>query len=516
MVFLYQCLAIGIILHRVECLLEIKNFDLFIGKGEERVQILHDISIQVGKGRIVGLIGPSGSGKSMIARSILGLNKFNSLETDGSIIFNDDGEKTDLQQSDLSRIRNSEIGIVFQHSAKVLNPSLKIGEQITEKLGLFSKTSQSDKEKITYDLLEEVGLAPSDKFFSAYPHQLSGGQLQRCLIALGLANDPKLIIADEPLSALDSTTAKGILELLSSLQKKRGMAIILISHDLKMIFDYCDRIVILNEGQIISQGDPNSLYAHTQPPMVKEMISAMVMDDIAEKTSPDNGNPIFSIQNISKSYEVSAQLLNFDRRKELQTEQVLDGFTIDIYENEILGIYGPSGCGKSTLARLMCRLESLDDGVILFRGKNISDYNHTEVKAFRKDCQIIFQDPLSAMSPHRTVRAHLEDVSYISGRVTNEDLTSILNEVDLPEHYLDKYPHEISGGERQRVLIARTLMTGAHFLICDEIFSSLDILVAYKIADLLKALVKKRGLTILFISHDRKMMERLASRVISM
>ena len=503
------------ILQLMESLLEIKNVDLYLAEADNRTQILHDISFNVLEGGKVGLVGPSGSGKSMIARAILGLNGTGFVVSNGTIIFRNGDQAIDLLHADLNKVRASEIGIVFQHSAKVLNPSRTVGDQIREKVQLHDPGGL-DTQDMVLGLLSEVALEPAERFYSAYPHQLSGGQLQRCLIALALANDPKLIIADEPLSALDSATSEDIIQLLSTIQQKRGMALVLISHDLQTVLDFCDEIVILEDGQVVSYGDTGSLYDTDQPELVKDMIASLVIE-AAEKRSPSvDAEPLMSVQNVSKTYSDQNKLISLPWSKKARAENVLHDVSLDIFENEILGIYGPSGCGKSTLSRLICRLEATDNGAIYFNGKDISQFSKSEVQAFRRSCQIIFQDPLSAMSPHRSVKSHLEDVNHMGGSHSHGDIVRILSEVGLESQHLDRFPHQLSGGERQRVLIARALLTGAQFLVCDEIFSSLDILVSLKIAAMLRDLVEKRGLTALFISHDRQMMERLATRIINM
>ena len=503
----------------MENLLDIKQLNLYIGNGDKRLQILHDINMQIKTGEILGLIGPSGSGKSMMAKAILGLNSITGLSMDGQLLYNMNGEAMDLMTSELMVIRNTEIGIVFQHSTKVLNPAQSIGAQIKEKI-LYNRTAENNEhaqqEQFVMGLLSEVGLTPAARFYEAYPHELSGGELQRSLIALALTNNPKLIIADEPLSALDTKTTTAILKLLSSLRKKRGTAIILISHDLRMVMDYCDSLVIIDEGHIISQGQPAYFHKSGQPALVKEMMDALQPEKVAEPIQSAAKEPIFSIRNVTKIYGDDSNRFTMPWGKAPINKVVLDDFSLEVYHHEILGLYGPSGYGKSTLARVMGRLEAVDKGRIYFKGVDITEMKSDSVKAFRRSCQFIFQDPLSAMSPHRLVRAHLTDVHYVSEDSRKADLDQIMEEVGLPVSYLDRYPRQLSGGERQRVLIARTLMTGAEFLICDEIFSSLDIIVAIKIAALLKNLVSRRGLTMLFISHDRHMLERLCSRVIDM
>lgn len=487
-------------------LLEIKELNLSIGD----LQILKDITFGLVRGEKVGLIGESGSGKSMMARAILGLNKhIGGLTQQGEILWHRAEGRVELgeESTSLQQIRKSEIGIVFQQSAQVFNPSQCIGVQLLEKLDL-----RLAHPKAVLECLAEVELRPAQRFYDAYPHQLSGGQLQRALIALALINEPQLLIADEPLSALDSETEQQLLSLIKKIVTERSAALLIISHDLHQIFELCDSLVVLENGSISEFGNINDILKNPQSKLTQSFIKSQN----TEKHKPfDHGEKevLVTIKDISMTYKNSSSFFT----KNKKSLEVLRNFSLDIAKCEIVGLYGKSGTGKSTIARLIMKLENLKSGEIFYKNRSIARFDKNEIAQYRKQVQIIFQDPFNSMSPHRTIRQHFEDASQaMSSKLNDTEMISCLEKVGLEEAHLSRIPKQLSGGERQRVLIARALYMNVEFLVCDEILSSLDVIVSEEILALLKVLVKEKGLTLLFISHDIKVLESFCNRIVSL
>ncbi len=502
---------INLSLEYVEKLLAIKNLDLSIANGEETQLILNDISFNISVGDRVGLIGQSGSGKSMLARAILGLNNhIKHYSQTGQIVWMGGEAPIDLgvsKDDSLQRIRQKKIGLVFQQSAQVFNPTQSIGKQLLEKLG-----AKKNRKATILRGLEEVELVPSDRFFCAYPHNLSGGQLQRALLALALINEPSLLIADEPISALDSVIQDQILKLLKKIVDRRGAALLVISHDLGQVFELCDKVIVLENNTIGEQGPIERILQDPQTTLTKGYLADHVSTHGVMMPS-DVQEVLVAIKDISKVYRKNSSFIKANN----DLHVVFDKYNLNIYKGEILGLYGKSGSGKSTLARMILQLEAYDSGQISYADKDLKSLSKQGLKAFRSKAQIIFQDPFSSMSPHRTVKQHFEDVGYTSGRAMNEnDALTALKRVGMAAEHLHRIPKQLSGGERQRVLIARTLFMKVEFLICDEIFASLDVLAAQRIAALLRDLVKEEGLTLLFISHDMKVINRLCDRKVSL
>lgn len=488
--------------------LHLQNYSLTLVQQTKEIPILRGLNFSIGQDEVVGLIGISGSGKSMTAKSILRLHQaLGVLKEDGSIDLTIDNKQFDLLTTEGHREAAKHIGIVFQQSAQVLNPIQKIGKQLTEKLG--KRPSSEDKTKIK-ELLEEVELLPAQRFYDAYPHQLSGGQIQRVLIAMAVINNPKLIIADEPLSALDLATQNEVLELLGKLKEKYKTSILFISHDLNLVQSFCDRLVFIDDGIIIEEGSTVEIFTNPSTELVRKHVSTIQDETIERRESDENKVALFRLTNVSKQYQ-SEQIFTVSQT----TISVLEDYDLEIYEGEVLGLAGPSGSGKSTLGRLLLLLEPMDAGEIFYKDRNLAEFTGRELQNFRRECQIIFQDPFSSMSPHRTVRQHFQDASRVMGIAYDDNLiTPVLELVNLSGDLLDRLPAKLSGGQRQRVLIARAIFMEARLIVCDEILSSLDSLVAYSILALLKKIVAKRGLTVLFITHNQKYLKKICDRII--
>ncbi len=476
------------------------------------VHLLDEINLEIYPKEIVGFVGASGSGKSLtaLASSRL-LYRFSEYEESGQMHLALDDKTQNLLDGDHTQLVSSQLGLVFQQSSVVLNPTQKIGKQLEEKLLLKSTAAPQSRRAEIISLFEEVELSPGERIYEAYPHQLSGGQLQRVLIALAVITRPRLVIADEPLSALDSNTQAQILELIQKLNKTHGISFLLISHDLNVVKELCTRLYIIDGGRIVESGPTEQLFHKPQSPQLQELIALSKRTETMHKVETVN-QPLFSIQNLTKSYQGRSIL---GQKIASKTVSVLHDFNLDIYKGEVLGLMGQSGSGKSTLGRAILRLEEIDSGTIIYQGANIFGFSPLELKKFRKECQIIFQDPFSTMSPHRTVLQHFEDAASVLGRALDRTrVEEILAIVNLEPLILDRPPSQVSGGQRQRVLIARAIYMKAKFLVCDEILSSLDVAVGSKILSLLNRLVKEYGLTILFISHDKAVLDQICTRII--
>ncbi len=477
-------------------ILQLEKYCLTRTSTDRSWTILRDISLEVERGEIVGLVGHSGSGKSMLLRSILGLNDllFNVSESGSINYFYKDGAQIDILQAgdDLRNLRRFEIGLIFQHSQEILNPRQTIGHQIIEKIGSVDNNTQVQ----IYELLEEVELIPGDSYYKRFPHELSGGQIQRALIAMALVNDPDLLLADEPVSALDKETQYKMLDLIRKLSVDRGLSLILVSHDGGLVRDYCNRIIAIEDGELIPYRYANTDLVDPRP---------------ASPQSIEN-KILFELDKVNMTYN-SRSLFG----KNKNGVEVFSSLSMKIYEGEILCVTGKTGSGKSTLGKLLVGLETSDSGQVKYMGKSIYKMTRDEVFRFKHSCQFIFQDPLSSMAPHRTMVAFLGDVFSVKKQPYDETIVmELLTKVALDSSLLSRRPKELSGGQRQRFMIARALLMGASFLICDEILASVDSRVSDKIIQLLIDLNKDEGITFLYITHDIEMANRIAHRIINL
>lgn len=496
----------------MDYLVKLEGYGLSLEKDGSEHLILRDLNLEVKPGEIVGLIGASGSGKSMTARAIMRLfQSYDSFSESGSLSLVTAESPQSLITTKGYKLAAENIGLVFQQSAKILNPSQKIGDQIAERLILSNIPKPQLYQKVTA-MLADLELHPAERFYDSYPHQLSGGQMQRALLALAFINKPKLLIADEPFSSLDTKTRTEILALIKSIHEKYKTSILLISHNLNLVESICDRLYFIDKGSIIESGTTKTIFSNPTTDLVKQHVS---LHGITRSKSAlvERSIVLFELKGVSKSF--ASQAILSDKR--MNEHQVLDAFSMKIHEGEILGLVGPSGSGKSTIGRMLLRLENVDDGQILYQGNDIHLYSKNEMRRFRQECQIIFQDPLSSMSPHRTVEQHFQDASSVIRRAYSRvEVIDYLAQVEIDGSLLDRMPMQLSGGQRQRILIARVLYMQSRFIVCDEIFSSLDRLVAQEILGFLLRLVEKFSLTLLVISHDKTLLKQVCDRIVSL
>ena len=479
-------------------IINFQNYSLTIAGKDVETSVLRNINLAFKRNKIIGLFGPSGSGKTMILRSIIQLfEKIPQYNQKGKIQLNFIDKTYNWPsniQNDVQDVRRSKVGFVFQYSAQVLNPAICIGDQILERLKLQFSTSFNSK-TIVEDTLFAVGLNDNNThYYHRYPHELSGGQIQRVLIALAIVTKPKLLLVDEPTSALDQNLKKQILDLLVDLKEQLNMTVILVSHEEEMIRPFCEQVVHIKEG-CITDNIQNG--------------KAVINFKVRTLTKED---PLIEITDLNKSYK-KASFFGMKRSK----IDVIKNFNLKLFQGEILGVSGSSGSGKSTLAKVMTGLMGYEAGLIKYNNFDLSEMTNSIFQSFKKEVQIIFQDPLSSLSPHRRVNQVLKEMCEVQGlKYSESELKKHLNRFGLNENLWYRRPKEMSGGQRQRLLICRALLAKPKVLICDEILASLDTHIQYEILELLLSLNENQNLTLLIITHNQKMLENICHRIISM
>ncbi len=493
----------------VQTLLEINQLNVSINEKP----ILNNIELSLGKGDVLGIIGESGSGKSMLALSIMGLLP-DGFDTAGEINFNQQNLLQATEES-LCKLRGSDISMVFQEPMTALNPVLSIGRQVTECVKLHRNVSNKQATDIAEQTLEKVGLPISQYPLSRYPHELSGGQRQRVVIAMAIALQPALLIADEPTTALDVTTQAGILDLLKKLVADEQLALILISHDLAVVNGIADHIVIMRDGDVVERGDLKQLFKHSQHPYTRQLIEASrhVPERVeAATTAP----PLLDVENLSCDYRIS--------RKHWWSKpeyfRAVKSVSLSIKRGESVGLVGESGCGKSTLTRALLGLMPIAEGQIHLHGEQLGE-GASLSHAVRRKMQVVFQDPYGSFNPrHKVRRLVVEPLHVLEHALSEQEQTVALNDalisVGLEVADADKYIHEFSGGQRQRIAIARALIIKPALIILDEAVSALDVSVRAQILDLLSALAASHHIAYLFISHDLSVVRRVTDRVLVM
>lgn len=492
-------------------LLEIKHLSVVFNSVEkQKFQAVKDVNLTLRKGEILGIVGESGSGKSVTALSILGLLPYPKAEytPESSIIFQNQ-ELIGLNNQQFQQIRGNKIAFIFQEPMSSLNPLHKIGKQIAESLKLHQNLSKKDIEKRTLELLKAVKIPNPQEKINAYPFELSGGQRQRVMIAMAIANNPQILIADEPTTALDVTIQEQIIDLLLELKQKIGMSIIFISHNLRLVHKIADNIAVMYKGQIVEYGNSDNIFNSPQHAYTKKLISSNLLLNLRNKKEND---VILKADNIAVSFPLKKNIWG----RVIQELKAVNNVSFSLYKGETLGIVGESGSGKTTLAMATVNLIK-HKGKILINNNNIFN----EIKHFSKDLQIVFQDPYNSLNPRMNVAQIIGEglkVHYpqlTKGEAENK-IKQIIREVELDESILNKYPHEFSGGQRQRIALARALIINPQIIILDEPTSALDVTVQAQIIDLLKSLQTKYKLSYIFISHDMNAIKAISHRVMVM
>ena len=502
---------------KIAPLLSVENLNIAFASDGKWNSVIHNISYSIQPNEIVGIVGESGSGKSVSSLSIMGLlpAKISKI-SEGEIIFNT-RNVADFSAKDWQNFRGNEVAMIFQEPMSSLNPSSKCGVQVQEILLQHTKLSKSESKKRTIELFEQVKLPDPAQLFDKYPHQISGGQKQRVMIAMAIACKPKLLIADEPTTALDVTVQKEILLLLKDLQQETKMSILFISHDLSLVSQIADKVVVMYKGSIVEQGDVKVLFANPQHQYTKALLSARPSLDVRLNRLPTIKD---FLENKIKSEVVSPEEREIRLEKLYSTPPLLD-VSLKLYEGETLGLVGESGCGKSTLGNAILQLDKATAGQIFYRGQDITNIAKDELKNLRKEIQIIFQDPYSSLNPRIQVgKAIMEPMQvhklYKDDKGRKAKTIEILEQVGLlPEHF-DRYPHEFSGGQRQRIGIARTIALQPKMIVCDESVSALDISVQAQVLNLLNDLKDDFGFSYIFISHDLAVVKYMSDQVVVM
>jgi peptide/nickel transport system ATP-binding protein len=499
-------------------LLSIKNLTINVG---DQI-ILSNVSFDLKKNEVLGLVGESGSGKSFTALSILDLINIKNLKTDGQIIFNGK-ELNELSSKEYQKIRGKEISIIFQEPMSSLNPSMKCGDQISEIIINHEKINKKIAKKKSIELIQKVQLKNPELVFEKYPFQLSGGQQQRVMIAIAIACKPKLLIADEPTTSLDSIVRNDIISLIKSLQNEYSMGVLFISHDLKLVSKFADNLIVLKEGVIIEKGVSSQIFNSPKEKYTQHLINSIPPKNNRPNrliTSKNKKNKLISkvdrAIHHSKIYSKNPILKVNKLTVFYENIKILNDISFDLFKGETLGIVGESGSGKSTIAKSILGLIEVNNGEILFKNKNRNQISNS---VFRKKVQLIFQDPYSSLNPEISIGSSIIEpmiAHKIFGSKYEMECRAIelLNQVGLSKNDYKKFPNQFSGGQRQRIVIARALALNPEVIICDESVSALDVSIQAQILNLLSDLKEKYLFTFLFISHDMSVIKYFTDRLI--
>ena len=495
-------------------LLSVRDLSVAFGVGAREVLAVDRVSFDIGKGETVALVGESGSGKSVTALSVMKLLPYpTARHPSGSIVFKGKGLLT-MPEREIRQVHGNDITIIFQEPMTSLNPLHTIEKQIREILMLHQGLTGAAARARILELLGQVGIPDPQSRLGSYPHQLSGGQRQRVMIAMALANDPDLLIADEPTTALDVTVQAQILKLLKDTQVRLGMSMLFITHDLGIVRKIADKVCVMNKGKIVEQGPVERVFTAPEHPYTRALLAAEPKPDPAP---PRPDAPIVvSADNLKVWFPIKRGVL----RKVVGHIKAVDGVSIDVRKGETLGVVGESGSGKTTLGLAILRLIS-SEGPVVFMGQTIQGLKFKQMRPFRRNMQIVFQDPYGSLSPRMSVSDIIEEGLWVhhphlSAEERERRVVAALTEVGLDILTRYRYPHEFSGGQRQRIALARALVLEPTFIVLDEPTSALDMLIQAQMVDLLRDLQKKRDLTYLFISHDLRVVAALASRLLVM
>ena len=545
-------------------LLEFKSLVTEFHTEGTTVKAVNGVSFSLNKGETIGIVGESGSGKSVTALSSMRLIPSPpGIISSGEIIFHKDNESTTdllkISEEEMRKFRGNDIAMIFQEPMTSLNPVFTCGDQVMEAIMLHQELDKVAAKALAIKLFEEVQLPTPERIFSTYPHQISGGQKQRVMIAMAMSCQPAILIADEPTTALDVTVQKTILELMQKLQRERNMGILFITHDLGVIAELADKVVVMYKGKIVEQGNVWDIFTKPQHPYTKGLLACRppldkrytflptVSNFMQENKNGEVVDNKISVEEFTKNLTIPDSERKNKQEKLFAKEPILkiknlktyfpikngffggvtghvkavDGVNFDVFPGETLGLVGESGCGKTTIGRTILRLEEPTEGEMIYKGNDIAKMTVDELRTFRKEVQIIFQDPYSSLNPRMTIGNAIMEPMQVHKILENDELRKkkveeLLARVSLDPTHFYRYPHEFSGGQRQRIGIARALAVNPKFIICDESVSALDVSVQAQVLNLLNELKEEFGLTYIFISHDLSVVKYMSDRMVVM
>ncbi|MFK8076135.1 MAG: dipeptide ABC transporter ATP-binding protein [Granulosicoccus sp.] len=494
--------------------LNVENLCVRFNTSDGVIESVKDISFRIAEGQCLGIVGESGSGKSQSFLAAMGLLAKNG-SASGAVQLNGQ-EILNAPISTLNTIRGKDVGMIFQDPLTALTPHLKIGQQMTEVLHVHTSSSRSDARRHCLDWLQRVRIPEAEKRLNQYPHELSGGMRQRVMIAMAMLCSPKLLIADEPTTALDVTVQAEVLDLISELQEEQGTAVALITHDMGVVARMCDYVQVMRLGKFVEEGPVDSVFENPSHEYTQQLLQAMPRIDathpIKVQSTP---NLLLDVKDIKVHFPFKVGGHLFSRSVPLRA---VDGVSFTLNEGETLGIVGESGCGKSTLARALIRLIEPTSGDVSWLGKNLTQLDKNAMTQARRDLQIVFQDPFASLDPRMTISDSIAEPlrtfrAELTRREQRELVQDMMNRVGLDSSMTNRYPHELSGGQNQRVGIARAMINKPKLIICDEAVSALDVSIQAQILDLLKKLQAEFGMSLLFISHDLSVVKEISDRV---
>ena len=521
-------------------MLQVRNLTVKFLSEKDENEVVKNISFNLKENKILGIVGESGSGKSVTSLAVLGLLPKNTIQ-EGTIFFDEKNLLT-ISDKEFQQIRGNKIAMIFQEPMSSLNPTLTCGSQVAEVLKQHTGLNKKEMYQEVISLFQKVKLPLPDRIFNSYPHQISGGQKQRVMIAIAIACKPDLLIADEPTTALDVTVQKEIILLLKELQKENKMSILLISHDLSLVSEIADNVIILFKGKIVEKGITTDIFHSPQHNYTKGLINSKpnlnqrlkklptVEDFIKNKISTDVYTKKERDAYHRKIYELEPLLEIVDLKKYFNTSvgftkksfiKAVDAISFKLYEGETLGLVGESGCGKTTLGRAIMQLEKITSGKIFYKGRDITHLSKTALQNLRKEIQIIFQDPFSSLNPRISIGNAILEPMNVHGILSNDKerktyVIELLKKVGLEEEHFNKYPHEFSGGQRQRIGIARAIALKPKIIICDESVSALDVSVQAQVLNLLNELKSTFNFSYIFISHDLSVVKYMSDQLLVM